>query len=120
MRNKLFIAAERVTGEDEFERYLEIARQRDLGLEIQEFYLPDLLWGDWQPRLDEYKRLLQDFQGSLSIHNVYRSIDHLGLDPEVFELTKKRYAFIFMIVVVAQPGTVRARTIKTNVTTGSL
>jgi len=97
MRNKLFIAAERVTGADEFERYLEIARQRDLGLEIQEFYLPDLMWGDWQPRLDAYKRLLQDFQGDLSIHNAFLSIDHLGLDPKVLEFTRKRYDFIFMI-----------------------
>ncbi len=98
MRNKLFIAAERVTGEDEFERYLELAKQRDLGIEVQEFYLPDLIWGDWQPRLDEYKRLLQDFQGDLSIHNAFFSgNDHLGLDPKVFELTRKRYDFIFMI-----------------------
>jgi sugar phosphate isomerase/epimerase len=97
MNNKLFIAAERVTGEDEFERDLEIARRRGLGLELQEFYLPDLMWGNWQPRLDEYKRLLQDFQGDLSIHNAFFSIDHLGLDPEVFKLTQKRYDFIFMI-----------------------
>ncbi|MDM8518813.1 sugar phosphate isomerase/epimerase [Anaerolineales bacterium HSG6] len=97
MKNNLLIAAERVTGKDEFERYLKIAKQRDLGMEVQEFYLPDLIWGDWHSRLDEYKKLLQDFQGDLSIHNAFLSIDHLGLDPKVFEWTRKRYDFIFMI-----------------------
>ncbi len=97
MKNKLCIAAERVTGEDEFERYLDIAKQRSLGIEVQEFYLTDLINGDWQSRLEQYKVLLQDFEGELSIHNAYLWIDHLGLDSEIFELTKKRYDFIFMI-----------------------
>lgn len=97
MKNKLCIAAERVTGEDEFERYLEIAQQRNLGIEVQEFYLPDLMWGNWQARLDQYKEFLQDFQGDLSIHNAFLSIDHVGLDADVLALTKKKYDFIFMI-----------------------
>jgi sugar phosphate isomerase/epimerase len=97
MSHKLSIAAERVTGEDEFERYLELARQRDLGIEIQEFYLPDLMWGDWRARLDEYQRLLADFKGNLSIHNAFYSLDHFGLDPRVLALTQKKYDFIFMI-----------------------
>jgi len=97
MKNNMFIAAERVTGPDEFERHLAIARQRQLGIEIQEFYLPDLMWGDWSARLDEYKRLLADFSGQLSIHNAFYSLDHFGLDPRVLELTKEKYDFIFMI-----------------------
>ena len=45
MTDKLYIAAERVAGPDEFEVHLEIAKERGLGIEIQEFYLPDLMWG---------------------------------------------------------------------------
>lgn len=97
MGNKLCISAERVTGDDEFERYLEIAKERDLGIEVQEFYLTKLMRGNWQARLDQYKELLQDFQGDLSIHNAFFWIDHLGLDPEISELTKRRYDFVFMI-----------------------
>jgi len=80
MKNKLYIAAERVTGEDEFERHLEIAQQRNLGIEVQEFYLPDLMWGNWQARLDRYKELLQGFQGGLAIHNAFLSIDLVRRD----------------------------------------
>ncbi len=97
MKNNLCIAAERISGDDEFERYLEIAKQRGLGIEVQEFSRPELMQGNWQARLDQYKELLQDFQGDLSIHNAFRWIDHLGLDPEISELTRKRYNFIFMI-----------------------
>ncbi len=95
--NKLYIAAERVAGPDEFEVHLEIAKQRGLGIEFQEFYLPDLMWGDYRPRLEEYQKLLEDFHGGRAIHNAYHSIDHTGRDPEVLKLTKKRYDYIFMI-----------------------
>ena len=61
MKNKLCIAAERVTGPDEFERSLKIAKERNLGIEVQEFYLTELRRGDWQGRLDRYMDLLQDF-----------------------------------------------------------
>lgn len=97
MKNKLCIAAERVTGPDEFERSLEIAKERNLGIEVQEFYLTELRQGDWQDRLNRYIDLLQDFQEDLSIHNAFLWIDHLGLDPEIAELTKRRYDFVFMI-----------------------
>mgnify|MGYP000092826580 CR=1 FL=1 len=39
MATKLYLSAERVSREDEFEHYLQIARDRNLGIEIQEFYL---------------------------------------------------------------------------------
>lgn len=97
MKNKLCLAAERVTGADEFERHLALAKQRNLGIEVQEFYLTKLMQGDWQTRLDQYKNLLQDFKGDLSIHNAFLWIDHLGLDPQISELTKQRYDFVFMI-----------------------
>ena len=56
MKNNLFIAAERVTGPDEFERSLKIAAKRDLGIEIQEFYLTELRQGDWKSRLNHHLR----------------------------------------------------------------
>lgn len=97
MTDKLYVSAERVAGPDEFEVHLEIAKQKHLGIEIQEFYLPDLMWGDWRPRLKTYQKLLNDFQGGRAIHNAYHSIDHIGDDPKVLKLTQKRYDYIFMI-----------------------
>jgi hypothetical protein len=54
MTAKFYISAERVSREDEFEHYLQIAKDRNLGIEIQEFYLPDLMWGNWKQRLDKW------------------------------------------------------------------
>jgi sugar phosphate isomerase/epimerase len=96
-RNKLYIAAEKVAGDDEFERHLEIAKQRDLGIEIQEFSVPEVMRGNWKKRLDEYKRLLRDFQGDLSIHNAFFNLVNVARDPDVLELTRKKYDFHFMI-----------------------
>ena len=39
LATKLYLSAERVSREDEFEHHLQIARDRNLGIEIQEFYL---------------------------------------------------------------------------------
>ena len=57
MATKLYLSAERVSREDEFEHHLQIARDRNLGIKIQEFYLPELMWGNWKPRLEQYKQL---------------------------------------------------------------
>ncbi len=38
MAAKLYLSAERVSREDEFEHHLQIAKDRNLGIEIQEFY----------------------------------------------------------------------------------
>lgn len=95
--SKLSIAAERVTGPDEFERYLQLAQARHLGLEVQEFYLYDLMTGGWQQRLTEYQTLLDGFTGNLSIHNAFYGIEHVGLAPDAQALTRQKYDFIFMI-----------------------
>jgi hypothetical protein len=59
--------------------------------------LPELIWGNWKPRLEKYKQLLDGFDNGLSIHNAFYGIDHVGLDPEIFRLTKMRYDDIFKI-----------------------
>ena len=97
MSSKLYLSAERVSREDEFEHHLQIATNRNLGIEIHEFYLPELMWGSWKPCLEQYKQLLNGFENDLSIHNALYCIDHGGLDPEVFRLTRMRCDYIFKI-----------------------
>lgn len=92
MTDKLYVSAE-----FEFEEFIEIARKRGLGFEIQEFCLPRVMDGDWKKRLDEYKRILSDFEGGLSIHNAFFNTVNVSADPEFVKLTKKRYDFHFMI-----------------------
>ena len=106
LATKLYLSAERVSREDEFEHHLQIARDRNLGIEIQEFYLPELMWGNWKPRLEQYKQLLEGFDNGLSIHNAFYCTDHAGLDPEIFRLTRMRYDYIFKIAQELGCGTI--------------
>jgi len=97
MRNKLFVSAEDAKQNGEVESFLEIIRDRDLGLEIQEFSLPRVIHGDWKKRLAEYRILLQDFKGDLAIHNAFWDLVNVSLDPEVLELTHKNFDLHFRI-----------------------
>ncbi len=90
--DKLYISAE-----FEFEEFIQIAKQRQLGFEIQEFCFSRVMDGDWRKRLAEYKRILSDFRGGLSIHNAFMNTVNTSGDPEFVKLTKKRYDFHFHI-----------------------
>jgi sugar phosphate isomerase/epimerase len=90
--NKLYISAE-----FELEEFLPIAKQRNLGFEIQEFCFARVMDGDWRRRLAEYQRLLSGFQGGLSIHNAFMNTVNTSGDPEFVKLTRKRYDFHFHI-----------------------
>ena len=97
MRNKLLVSAEDAKQNGEVEEFLEIIRARDLGMEIQEFSLPRVMHGDWKKRLAEYQDLLRDFQGDLAIHNAFWDLVNVSMDPEVLELTHKKFDFHFRI-----------------------
>ena len=99
MNGKLYISAEKnpTTGQYQFEEYLEIAKTRQLGMEIQEFALPEVMLGNWEKRLEDYKMLLADFDGGLAIHNAFITLFTVSADPEVVELTRKKFDFHFMI-----------------------
>jgi sugar phosphate isomerase/epimerase len=92
MRNKLFISAEK-----EFDEFILVAKERNLGFEIQEFYLPHIMEGNWKKRLDEYKNTLRNFNGDLSIHNAARNLSNISKDPQIVAMTKRKYDFHFMV-----------------------
>jgi sugar phosphate isomerase/epimerase len=90
--DKLYISAE-----FEFEEFIEVAKKRNLGFEIQEFCFPQLMDGDWKKRLAEYQRILSGFRGGLSLHNAFMTAMNVSGDPAYVELTRRRYDFHFMI-----------------------
>ena len=62
--------------------------QRDL--EIQDFYQPELLDGDWQASVDEAKRQLDGFEGRLGIHGPFPGFSIATTDPLVRPVVQKR------------------------------
>ncbi|WJY23066.1 sugar phosphate isomerase/epimerase family protein [Fontisubflavum oceani] len=63
--------------------------QRDL--EIQDFFATELLLGDWRPRVDQAKALLDGFEGRLGIHGPFVGVPIDNDDPEIAPLITKRF-----------------------------
>ena len=63
--------------------------QRDL--EIQDFFATELLLGDWRPRVNQAKALLDGFEGRLGIHGPFVGVPIDNDDPEIAPLITKRF-----------------------------
>jgi sugar phosphate isomerase/epimerase len=62
--------------------------QRDL--ELQDFCEPDVLAGDWLPRVEEAKRRLDGYRGRLGIHGPFWGFTVDSHDPDVRAIVRKR------------------------------
>jgi sugar phosphate isomerase/epimerase len=58
-----------------------LEKQRDL--ELQDFYLAEVLNGDWAPLAVEIKRLLDGYKGRLGIHGPFWGFSIATKDPDV-------------------------------------
>ncbi|MGR3803702.1 sugar phosphate isomerase/epimerase family protein [Marinibacterium profundimaris] len=65
-----------------------IADQRDL--EIQDFIHADVLNGDWQPRVDRARKLLDGYTGRLGIHGPFWGLNIANPDPDLRALVTRR------------------------------
>ena len=73
-----------------FDECLELAKEYDLGLEIQTFAYPDAL--DNHPEwIDEYEYKLKNFSGKISMHGAFMDMTSASFDPKVVALTLTRY-----------------------------
>jgi len=90
--NKLYASAEW-----KFDEYIEIAEERRLGFEVQEFSFPEVLDGDWKSLLDRYKKRLSTFEGDLSFHNPFFGLLNVVDDKIIQEVTRKRYETGFKV-----------------------
>lgn len=66
-----------------------IADQRDL--EIQDFFLTEVLLGDWEGRAAQARALLDGFEGRLGIHGPFYDVPMNCNDPELMPIVTKRY-----------------------------
>ena len=65
-----------------------IERQRDL--ELQDFYEPEVLTGDWRPLADRARALLDGYRGRLGIHGPFPGFRIDSEDPEIRAVVAKR------------------------------
>jgi sugar phosphate isomerase/epimerase len=65
-----------------------IERQRDL--EVQDFFMAEVLNGDWRPLADEVKAELDGHRGRLGIHGPFWGFSIASRDPDVRALVVRR------------------------------
>lgn len=65
-----------------------IEKQRDL--EVQDFFWPEVLNGDWKPLAAEIKKELDGYRGRLGIHGPFWGFTIASKDPDVRTLVAKR------------------------------
>jgi len=63
-------------------------KQRDL--EIQDFFLAEVLEGDWKAVADEIRRELEGYTGRLGIHGPFWGFTIDSKDPDVRDVVRKR------------------------------
>ena len=73
-----------------FDECLDLAKEYDLGLEIQTFAYPDAL--DNHPEwIDEYEYKLKQFSGKITMHGAFMDMTSASFDAKVVALTLNRY-----------------------------
>lgn len=65
-----------------------LARQRDV--ELQDFFWPGLLDGDWRGLADRYRALLDGYRGRLGVHGPFWSFSLAAMDPEIVAVVRRR------------------------------
>ncbi len=69
----------------------DFAEAHGLGLELQEFALPEVLDGDWRALLQRYRRALVGFAGPISLHGPFVDLFSGSVDPRIAAVAMERY-----------------------------
>jgi sugar phosphate isomerase/epimerase len=77
--------------------HMGLAREHNLGLELQEFHNPELLDNDWRSVVKDYKRHLDGFEGPLTMHGAFIDLISGSPDRRVAALARERYLLNLLI-----------------------
>ncbi len=86
MTNKLYIQPIH----QNFSEFLEHAQNEGYNLEIASFAFPDVLDNNWSSILEQYKKDLIGFTGTISMHGVFKDLYLNSGDKEVRNIAEKR------------------------------
>ena len=92
-KSKIYISSE----VKEFNDFIEIARNKNYGLEVQAFAFPQIMYGNWFKDLLYYEDMLKNFNNGLAFHNVFFSAITVSEDYRIVETTKEKMRYGFMI-----------------------
>jgi sugar phosphate isomerase/epimerase len=69
-----------------------LAEARGLGIEVMAFAFPDVLDGDWRQTITEYKRLLRNITGDITLHGPFMDMVSGSPDPRINAVCVARYS----------------------------
>jgi len=74
----------------ELEAFLPFLKEAPRDLELQDFFKPDVLSGDWRPLVDHAKALLDGHEGRRGIHGPFLNFSLAIVDPEIRAVVNRR------------------------------
>lgn len=75
---------------DDLERLGDLIVTEHRDIELQDFFMAEVLNGDWRPQAQRIRQLLSGWRGRLGIHGPFWGIDMSTPDPEVRAIVTKR------------------------------
>ncbi|WP_428688738.1 sugar phosphate isomerase/epimerase family protein [Roseibium sp.] len=73
-----------------FETHRELMLEKPRDLELQDFWSPNVLNGNWMPLVERARTLLDGHKGRLGIHGPFIGLSMAEPDPDVRDVVKKR------------------------------
>ena len=70
--------------------YRQLSTGKGYGLELQAFFDPQVLAGDWRRVLDEHQRALAGFEGTIGMHGAFFDLNSGSLDPAINAVVRLR------------------------------
>jgi sugar phosphate isomerase/epimerase len=70
---------------------IELACEHGLGIEVMAFAYPDVLDGNWQDLLNEYRRILEPVPGPITVHGPFMDMVSGSPDDRINEVCRQRY-----------------------------
>ncbi|MEM0952175.1 MAG: sugar phosphate isomerase/epimerase family protein [Cyanobacteria bacterium P01_H01_bin.74] len=86
MIDQIFAATKGPTVEETFE----FALQHQMGIELSSFYTVENLVNS-QPLVQQYQAMFKNYTGSISIHGPIYDLNVVSLDPDIAEISERRY-----------------------------
>jgi sugar phosphate isomerase/epimerase len=74
-----------------------LAQQRGTGVELMAFAFPDVLDGEWRATLAEYKELVKEIPGDLTLHGPFLDMVSGSPDPRINAVCVARYSHAIRI-----------------------
>lgn len=84
-------------GRHNLQACVELAKSQQLGIEVMAFAYPDILDGDWRATLAEYRAILSDVPGDITVHGPFFDMVSGSLDPRINAVCIARYRHAIMI-----------------------